>query len=203
MEEKKNNRIDLLRIIREVSEKRLSYIFGGVTIAVSIILIIFAIRPTIMTMTRINSEINKKKETESALADKISALTELDTQYIGLEDDFKNISLVFPTEGNFSLFMANIDAISSRNSFTLVSLAFSEYKNENPLDTSIVEPWLVRLTVEGKRANLINFLEDLESLPMYPVVESLTFSEDEENGDNVRFTVSVRIYQIPISNFYD
>jgi len=199
MEGKKNNKIDLLKIIREVSERKLSYIFASITIAVSIALIIGAIRPTIITMTRINTEISNKKETEQALADKITALTELDTQYIGLENDFENISLVFPTEGNFSLFMANIDAISSRNSYVLISLAFFEYKEENPLKTSVIEPWSVRLSVEGKRENLINFLEDLESLPMYPVIESVTFTEEE----NTRFTVNVRIYQVPTPNFYD
>ena len=203
MENKRTNKVDLLKIVREVSEKKLSYIFASVTIVVSIALIAGAIRPTIITMARIRSEISKKERTEQALADKISALTELDSQYIGLENDFENISLVFPTEGDFSLFMANIDAISSRNSYVLINLAFSEYKEENPLRTSVVEPWSVRLTVEGRRANLINFLKDLESLPMYPVIESVTFSEESDNEEESRFTVNVRIYHVPTNNFYD
>lgn len=196
-------RIDLLKIIRESSEKKISYIFAGVTILVSIVLIAGAIRPTIITMTRIRTEISKKEDTEAALEDKISALSELDSQYIGLKNDFENISLVFPTDGNFSLFMANIDAISSRNSYILDSLAFSEYKEENPLNTVAVEPWSVKLTVEGSRANLINFLKDLESLPMYPVIESVTFTEDSDTEEASRFTVNLRIYQIPVNNFYD
>jgi Tfp pilus assembly protein PilO len=196
-------KIDLLKIIRETSEKKISYIFAGVTIFVSILLIIGAIKPTITTMTRIRAEISKKEDTEAALAEKISALSELDSQYIGLKNDFNNISLVFPTDGDFSLFMANIDAVSSRNSYILESLSFSEYKEENPLNTIVIEPWSVKLTVAGNRANLINFLKDLESLPMYPVIESITFTEDSDTEEASRFTVNLRIYQIPVNNFYD
>ena len=198
-----NRKIDLLKIIRETSEKKISYIFAGVTIFVSILLIIGAIKPTITTMTRIRAEISKKEDTEAALAEKISALSELDSQYIGLKNDFNNISLVFPTDGDFSLFMANIDAVSSRNSYILESLSFSEYKEENPLNTIVIEPWSVKLTVAGNRANLINFLKDLESLPMYPVIESITFTEDSDTEEASRFTVNLRIYQIPVNNFYD
>jgi len=203
MEKKKNNKIDLLRIIRETSEKKMSYIFAGVTIAVSIVLIIGAIRPTAITIARINSEISEKKKTEKALSDKISALSELDTQYYELKNDFKNISLVFPTENNFSLFMANIDAVSSRNGFVLMGLAFYEYKEDNPISTTVLEPWSVRLTVEGTRANLVNLLRDLESLPMYPVIESLSYSDKAETEETTSFTINMRIYHVPIVNFYN
>lgn len=203
MEKKKSNKIDLLKVIRETSEKKMSYIFTGVTVAVAIILIVGAIRPTVITITRINSEISTKEKTDNALSDKINALSELDTQYYELKNDFKNISLVFPTENNFSLFMANIDAVSSRNGFVLMGLSFFEYKEDNPLSTTVLEPWSVRLTVDGKRANLVNLLRDLESLPMYPVIESISYSDKSETEETTSFTINMRIYHVPINNFYD
>ena len=193
----------LLKVVREISEKKISYIFTGITVAVAIVLIAGAIRPTVITITRINAEISEKETTEKALIEKINALTELDTQYIGLKDDFEDISLVFPTDGDFSLFMANIDAISSRNGFVLVGLSFSEYKEDNPVATGVLEPWSVRLTIEGKKNDLVNFLKDLESLPMYPVIESVAYSDDGENEEVNSFSIHMRIYHIPIGNFYD
>jgi len=193
----------LLKVVREISEKKISYIFTGITVAVAIVLIAGAIRPTVITITRINTEISEKEKTEKALTEKISALTELDTQYIGLKDDFEDISLVFPTDGDFSLFMANIDAISSRNGFVLVGLSFAEYKEDNPVATGVLEPWSVRLTIEGKKNDLVNFLKDLESLPMYPVIESVAYSDDGENEEVNSFSIHMRIYHIPIGNFYD
>jgi Tfp pilus assembly protein PilO len=203
MEKKKNNKIDLLKVIRETSEKKMSYIFTGITVAVAIILIVGAIRPTVITITRINSEISTKEKTDEALSEKINALSELDTQYYELKNDFRNISLVFPTENNFSLFMANIDAVSSRNGFVLMGLAFFEYKDDNPIATTVLEPWSVRLTVEGKRANLVNLLRDLESLPMYPVIESLSYSDKSETEETTSFTINMRIYHVSVNNFYD
>ena len=193
----------LLKVVREISEKKISYIFTGITVAVAIVLIVGAIRPTVITITRINTEISEKETTEKALIEKINALTELDTQYIGLKDDFEDISLVFPTDGDFSLFMANIDAISSRNGFVLVGLSFAEYKEDNPVATGVLEPWSVRLTIEGKKNDLVNFLKDLESLPMYPVIESVAYSDDGENEEVNSFSIHMRIYHIPIGNFYD
>jgi len=193
----------LLKVVREISEKKISYIFTGITVAVAIVLIAGAIRPTVITITRINAEISEKETTEKALTEKISALTELDTQYIGLKDDFEDISLVFPTDGDFSLFMANIDAISSRNGFVLVGLSFAEYKEDNPVATGVLEPWSVRLTIEGKKNDLVNFLKDLESLPMYPVIESVAYSDDGENEKVNSFSIHMRIYHVPIGNFYD
>ena len=203
MAKKRNNKIDLLRVVREASEKRLSYIFAGVTIVASIVLIVGAIRPTVVTITRINSEIDQKERTEEALSNKITALTELDTQYIGLKKSFEDISLVFPTESNFSLFMANIDAVSSKNGFTLKGLSFSEYKEESPVSTITLKPWSVRLSVQGKKANLVNFLKDLESLPMYPVIESVSFSDDADTEEETVYSINMRIYHVSNNNFYD
>jgi len=203
MPKKDTRKIDLLKVVREASDKKVSYVFAGVTVVVAIILIVGAIRPTVITITRIRSEIAEKERTDKALEDKITALTELDTQYIELEDDFEGISLVFPTEGDFSLFMANIDAVASRNGFVLMGLSFAEYKEDSPINTSKIEPWAVSLTIEGKRTNLVNFLRDLESLPMYPVIESLSYSDKEESEELTSFTVRMRIYHVPINNFYD
>lgn len=203
MEKSKTSKVDLLKIVRETSEKKISYIFAGVTVAVAIALIAGAIRPTIITITRINAEISQKETTDKALTEKISALTELDTQYIELKDDFEDISLVFPTDGDFSLFMANIDAVSSRNGFVLIGLSFAEYKEDNPVATGVLEPWSIRLTIEGKRNSLVNFLKDLESLPMYPVIESVSYSDKGESEEINSFTIHMRIYHVPVSNFYD
>jgi len=203
MKKKKTSKIDLLKIVREASEKKISYIFTGITVAVAIVLIIGAIRPTVITITRINTEISKKETMDKALEDKISALTELDIQYIKLKDDFEDISLVFPTEGDFSLFMANIDAISSRNGFVLIGLSFSEYKGDAPFSTSVLEPWSVLLTVDGKKNNLVNLLKDLESLPMYPVIESVSYTDKAESEEVNSFSIHMRIYHVPIGNFYD
>ncbi len=60
----------LLKVVREISEKKISYIFTGITVAVAIVLIAGAIRPTVITITRINAEISEKETTEKALTEK-------------------------------------------------------------------------------------------------------------------------------------
>jgi hypothetical protein len=84
-----------------------------------------------------------------------------------------------------------------------MGLAFSEYKEDNPVNTTVLEPWSVRLTVDGKKNNLVNLLRDLESLPMYPVIESISYSDKAETEETTNFTIHMRIYHVPVNNFYD
>ena len=60
MKEKNINTTEYIKIIKESPEKKKSYIFFGFSVFVMIILIAFAIRPTILTITRINKEIKEK-----------------------------------------------------------------------------------------------------------------------------------------------
>jgi len=51
--------------------------------------------------------------------------------------------------------------------------------------------------------NLISFLRDLESLPMYPVVESINYSSDVDAQGNTDFSLNLRVYHVENVNFYD
>jgi Tfp pilus assembly protein PilO len=203
MEEKNINTAEYIKIIKESPEKKRSYIFFGLSIFVMIILIVFAIRPTILTITRINKEIKEKTTVDSLLEKKIETLSELDKQYATSKKEFDNLELIFPADGNFSLFMSNIDAIAARNGFALMSVNFDNYKGDTfNIGTKVLVPKAVRLSIRGKDSNLINLLKDLEALPMYPVVESVSFSTQKDKDGLSSFSLNLRIYSIENYKFY-
>lgn len=205
--ENTERQLEYVGIAKKGPSKKAEMIFTGLTFIVAVLLIVFAISPTITTVTDINKEIKEKEEITQALELKIKALNELDNQYNENKETFKDISLIFPTSQNFSLFLANIDAIVTRNNFILTSIGFSEYKettkDEDSLSISSLTPFSVRLSVKGSRMNLISFLKDLESLPMYPVVESINYSSDVDEEGFTDFSVSLRVYHIENVNFYE
>ena len=204
MKEKDINTTEYIKIIKESPEKKRSYIFFGFSVFVMIILIVFAIRPTILTITRINKEIKEKSTVDSLLDTKINTLTMLDREYATSRKDLNNLELIFPADGNFSLFMSNIDAIVARNGFSLTSINFDKYKGESfNVGTKVLVPKAARLSIKGKSSNLINLLKDLEALPMYPVVETVSYSTQEDRDGLNSFSISLRIYDIENDKFFE
>lgn len=205
--ENTERKVQYVGIAKKGPSKKAEMIFTGLTFIVAVLLIVFAIVPTFRTVTDINKEIKEKERISDALGLKIKALNELDSQYNSNKETFKDISLIFPTSQNFSLFLANIDAIVTRNNFVLTSVGFSEDKKSKgdsyDLKTTVMAPYTVRLSVKGSKIGLVSFLKDLESLPMYPVVESISFSNDVDEQGNTAFSLSLRVYHVDDVNFYD
>lgn len=203
MRERRSNTVEYLKGIKESPEKMRSYLFFIFSVIVTIVLIVFAVRPTIVTITRINSEIRQKTRTNELLANKISALSDLDKEYTPNKEHFDNLELIFPADDNFSLFLANIEAVVTRNGFSLNSLSFSRYRGTDyNLNTRVLVPYTVSFSVSGRQRNIITLMRDLESLPMYPVIESISFSPPEEGQDTGSFSIHLRVYRIENDQFY-
>lgn len=200
-----SKRFETVKLIKNAPSQQLNGIFTGLTYVVAVLLLVFAIIPTVSTILEVNKEIQQKENTQKALEDKVVALSSLDDQYNNKSDQFKNLSLLFPSTGNFSLFLSNIDAVVSRNNFILNSIAFSDFdKDTYKINTLILKPWSVRMTVSGKKVYLITLLRDLEAMPMYPVIENISFSDEVDPDGNTRYSIMLRIYHIPENpKFYD
>lgn len=191
-----------LKFLTESPSEKTMYYLVAFTIFMSILLIAFAIRPTILTISRINGEIKEKKRISEALTNKISVMTKLDEQYIEFSENLDSLQLIFPTSGNFSLFLSNIEAVVSRNGFVLKGLSFSEYdKDLYDINSTVLSPWAVQMSVVGPESNINNLFKDLEAMPMYPVIDRFTYGQSEEEGGK-SFSLLMRIYHVENNNFY-
>ncbi len=203
MAEENINTVEYIKIVKESPEKKKSYIYLGITILISILLIVFALRPTITVITRINKEIKEKTALSRSLESKIKTLSALEQQYAESKKDLNNLELIFPADGNFSLLMSNIDSVVSRNGFALLSINFDDYKGELfTSSTNVLLPKTIRMGLKGKEVNLVNLLRDMEALPMYPVIETVSFSTQKDSDGLVSFSVSLRVYDIDNDKFY-
>ena len=100
MQEKRINTAEYIKLIKESPEKKKSYMFLAFTILASIVLILFAIRPTILTITKISGEIKEKEKINKQLENKINALTALDREYEEQKEAFRSLELIFPVSGH-------------------------------------------------------------------------------------------------------
>jgi Tfp pilus assembly protein PilO len=191
-----------MEVLRNPPSKKVMYYLTAFTFMVALLLVVFAVRPTLLTITGINKEIKEKESIDDALEKKIDALAQLDAQYAEFGETIDALQLIFPTSGNFSLFLSNIDAVISRNGFTLSAVSFSEYQSDEfEIGSNALEPWSVSLRVAGPENNLDNLFDDLEAMPMYPVIESFSLRDDED-AEEQEYSLNIRIYHIKNNKFY-
>jgi Tfp pilus assembly protein PilO len=201
--EEKRSSIGLITTIKEGKDKTNSYITLSFTLLVIALLVMFAIRPTITTITKINKDIKEKERINTMLARRIKTLASLDDEYERSKEKFETLSFTFPVVERHILLLSNIDQIVSRNGFKLNSVSLDNYEGEKyNLSPSVLKPSLIQLSVTGQYNSFINLLKDLESLPMFAVMENVSFSnvKDEKGGQS--FSISMRVYSIRENNFY-
>ncbi len=203
MEERKINTAEYIKTIKESPERKRSYAFFGFSVLVVIALIVFAVRPTVTTITRINKEIKEKERVNTLLENKVTTLNELDKQYAPNKEAFDDLEMIFPAGENFSLLLANIELVTTRNGHKLSSVSFERYKGrEYDITTKALKPYTITFSARGKEENILSFLQELEDLPMYPVIESFSYSTETADDGTNAFTVSLRIYHVDNVNFY-
>ena len=203
MAEKKMDTTEYIKLIKESPEKKKGYIYAGVTIFFAILLIIFAVRPTIITITQINTSIKEKNRLNTLLESKINTLSALDKQYDEMSEQMNDLELIYPSNGNFSLLLANIESVLSRNSFSLVGVDFDKYSDKNvDFTPKVLIPWTMQIVAKGSTTNIVNLLKSLEALPMYPVVETFSYSDQKDTNGLTSFSISIRVYKIENINFY-
>jgi Tfp pilus assembly protein PilO len=201
-----------IKISQEVKNK--TYTFAGVTILVFSVLLIFAIQPTIATITKIMAEVEAKDVVNNQLTAKIDALSALETEYqgdpnadsLGYKSVFQDMSLIFPTKGDFSFIMASIENLCSTDGFSIESISFDkvDLQDVSKMESSftVLKPWKVVLNLKGSKSNFVTLLQDIEELPNYPTVSRVIFTNQaDENGD-INFTVEIKVYKVEDPSFY-
>ncbi|HKM20017.1 MAG TPA: type 4a pilus biogenesis protein PilO [Candidatus Dojkabacteria bacterium] len=200
----KANTIDHINAIRESKTKTASLITFGVSLLIAILLVVLALRPTILTITKINKEIKQKETVSNQLKNKIEALSNLDKEYKDSKEKFDSLQFVFPENKGFALLLSNIEPIVSRNGFELTSISFNSYDGETyKLAPKVLAPSAMRVTVRGDNSNLLSLLKDLEGMPNYPVLEVVSFTDRKDDQGLGVFTIVLRIYDVNRGNFYE
>lgn len=196
--------VGLLATIKESEEKRNSYITVLFTLLVIVLLIVFAIRPTLTTIVKIKNDIKVKESITEKLEQRIKTITALDKEYTASKEKFDLLSFVYPVSSKQVLFISNIESVLARNGFKLNSINFDSYEMDSyNINPAVLKPELVFLSVTGEYNNFINLLKDLESLPMYAVIEGVSFGSKSSSGTSeTSYSIILRIYNIEETNFY-
>ena len=147
---------------------------------------LFAIRPTLLTMSDLIKEIEDKRKLDQQLNQKIVALSSAQTEYLSLEPQLAVLDEAIPTSPQLLESLKILEKVASERRLVISTMSVSEIPDEtavtNPDRTLSRQTIAVKLIVEGEYLQIRQFIEDLRNTRRVFVVESVTFSTGEERG---------------------
>ncbi len=200
---------DALQIIDTKQKELIAFMIF--TVIVLIVLIAFAIAPMLSTIAEIRSELDRKENLVEDLDTKISDLTNLQNEYQEFKGELDDLVLVFPTNWDYSLFVSNIEEVCIENNFELLSVGLREASiDDDEVEEQLGElnelrPWGANISIRGSENDLLDLLRDIEDLPTYSTVDSISYSREQEDidEDSFEFSISIRLYYVEDEIFYN
>ncbi len=162
------------------------------TIGAVIFFAIFAIRPTIVTIAELNQEIEDKQELDQQLSDKVTALSSVQQQYLQLQDRLPVLDQALPNQPQLQRTIKIIEKLASEEELVIESLRVPEIPSENSSEVDAAPadqlervgiPLLI--SVQGDYESIRAFVEAMRQVRRSILVDTITFSIQEERGSRV------------------
>jgi hypothetical protein len=157
---------------------------------------IFAIKPTIVTMSDLLREIEEKQELNDSLTKKIAALQTAQTQYITIQNQLPLVNTAIPEQPEIILSLKIIEKIAADSQIIIKNMSVAilpENIDENISFTQkSKQNLLVTTSVTADYLSIREFVENLRNSRKSFVVESIVFSLEEDRG-NKKLSANISI----------
>jgi Tfp pilus assembly protein PilO len=157
------------------------------SIAAVIFFTIFAIQPTLVTMSDLIKELEDKREIDQKLSQKVAALSTAQTTYLQIQDQIPLLYEAIPPRPQIKESLFQIEKIASDRSLVIENLSIRQIPAEVDANIALANTKRttlpVTITMAGSYPNISAFIEDLISLRRMYIVESIVFSRTEERGN--------------------
>lgn len=198
--------INLMKYYRNTSVQ----ISMGIVLSlfISAIFITFAIKPTLITITKLNKEITKSIETSSILRQKIINLDKAAKIVEELKGDFPLLERAIPNGNEVYTRLSNdIELISQASNVSLISFNVGEavlYTKINDLyeinRNQVVMEMPITIKVFGQYPRTFQFLKQVLSIKRLIGIDSINFSREGNSklatGINTTLAISGHVYYL-------
>lgn len=174
------------------------------TVGAVIFFAVFAIRPTIVTISELQAEIEDKQELDEDLSAKITALSSVQQQYLNLQDRLPILDDALPNQANLRRTVKVIERLASEQQLVIETMRVPEIPPEVPIDVANTDPedlqrigFPVVITVAGDYTSIRNFVEAMRQIRRSVLIDTITFAIQEEKGQrqlSATINVSVQFF---------
>jgi Tfp pilus assembly protein PilO len=167
------------------------------------IFLLFALKPTVLTIVSLMQQIKEKQETLSALTQKVSDLQKASGILQQNQSSIQNINIAVPTLAKPNILAGQVLALAAKNSveilgfsinqITLVGTSSNKSSSDfKPLPGESMEmPFSI--SIRGSYPNLIAFIRDFENLRVASKIDTLGVNSSiTERGSTIVAVISGR-----------
>jgi Tfp pilus assembly protein PilO len=166
------------------------------TIGLVLFLALFAIRPTLVTMSDLLKEIEDKNKLNEQLGKKVAALGTAQTQYLALETRLPILDQAIPSDPTIIEVLKIIEKTASDTGIIIESAGVNEIPTK-PAAQPVFEQLqktdiTVAVSIVGDYASIRDFVSALQNSRRTLVIDSVVFNVNEDRGvKQLRATVTI------------
>lgn len=156
------------------------------TVVAVLFFAIFAIRPTLLTMSDLIKEIDDKQNLDQQLSKKIAALSTIQSEYLQLEDRLEVIDEALPSSPEILYSLQVIEKTASDIELVISEISVNEIPTTTrALDDNSVTSSAQRInlpmsiSVAGAYPHIRQFVENLQNYRRSFVIDSVIFTTEE------------------------
>jgi ACT domain-containing protein len=175
------------------------------SIVAVIIFVMFALKPTALTIISLVQQIKEERKTLSILTKKVSDLQKANTLLVQNQRYIGNVNVAVSSAPAPDVFMKQVEGLSARNGVNLMGLVISDIVlvgsprtirisgELEPLPESANEMGY-SISVRGGFSNIDNFIKELEKLRVISTIDSVTINSSvTESGRVIVAVISGRV----------
>lgn len=160
---------------------------------------VFAIRPTVLTMSDLLKEIEDKKQLDQQLSKKIAALSTAQSVYLELKDQLYVLDQALPNSPQLVSSLKVIEKAASELDLIITGMSVNEIPEEKTVQNIELEKMErvdvpVTIALSGSYPTIRQFVERLKNYRRSFVISNLTFNTQQTRGNKeleARITVSM------------
>ncbi len=166
---------------------------------------LFAIRPTLLTMSDLIKEIDDKRKLDIQLSQKIASLSSAQSEYLKAEPRLAILDEALPSKPNLIEVVKMLEKIASDRNLAINSLNITEIPEEPaeapPFEKTTRQNINVAISITGDYLTIRQFIEDIKSTRRSFVIETVVFTTNQEQGvTSLRATITLGVPYFGVSS---
>lgn len=164
------------------------------TIGLVLFLAVFAIRPTLLTMSELLKEIEDKSALNVKLAQKVAALATAQSEFLTYQDELSVLDEAIPSTPQTVQALKIMEKLAGENSVVITSISVAVVPEEVESSTVVKKLTLnsVSLTIAGDYVSIRSFVEALKQNRRLFVIDTVNFGVNE-NQKNTKLIANISV----------